>query len=456
MNNAKLYLSVAALWFASIFNTGAQILEFDSPVAMPEQVTTSASEESMPLLSKDGKTMYFVRTFHPDNSSGSDFGQDIWYSTKDDQGNWSEATNNLGALNTKTNNAIAGVSKDGKTVYLVNTYEGKKQSGVGLSKSTLKDGNWSTPAEVKIPGINPKGDFYGFYITPEEDVLLISMEDNFSKGKNDLYIAAKDAQGSWNVPANLGNINTPGNEISPFLSPDRKRLYFSTDGRGGMGGQDIFYSERQGDSWTDWGVPVNMSEGINSGDFDAYFSIYNDSTAFFCSSRNDTIANIYTTRISEPEVDEEEDDEDMITKDSETEDTEIDDSIEVVGTEGDNDINPREQIANNQAMDNIYYDYDKSFLREESKKALDVAIEELKKDPSLQVRLVGHCDHIGSQEYNLPLSQRRANAAREYMESQGIAGNRIDTEGKGKRQPAATNETPEGRQLNRRVEIYFK
>lgn len=146
----------------------------------------------------------------------------------------------------------------------------------------------------------------------------------------------------------------------------------------------------------------------------------------------------------------------MISKDTETEDTEIDDSIEVVGTDTEKDINPQEQIANNQAMDNIYYDYDESFLREASKKALYVVVEELKKDPSLQVRLVGHCDHIGSQEYNLPLSQRRANAAREYLESKGIASNRIDTEGKGKRQPAATNETPEGRQLNRRVEIYFK
>jgi len=453
MNNLKLFLAIAAV-YAGMFSSHAQVVQYEPPQKLSDAVNSSISEESIPLISKDGTTMYFVRTFHPDNTGGVDGGHDIWYSTRNEDGTWSEASNNLGALNNKTNNAVAGVSEDGQTIYLVNTYEGKNKSGIGISKSTLEDGTWSKPETIKIPGVNPVNDFYSFYITPEEDVILISMQDNFSKGKNDIYLALKDQQGSWNVPANLGDrINTPGNEISPYLSPDRKRLYFSTDGRDGLGGYDIFYSERQGNSWTDWGIPVNMPAGINSGDFDAYFSIYENGDIYFSSSRNDTIANIFYSKIAEPEETEDTDDE--LAVETDVDDIEVDESIKVKGFEQE-PRNPRQLIANNEALDNIYFDYDRYFLRERGKKVLDVVVEELKKDPTLKTRMVGHCDNRGSQEYNLPLSMNRANAAREYLESKGISSDRIITDGKGKRQPTASNDTEEGRQLNRRVEIYFK
>lgn len=458
MNNAKRFIALVA-FCTGFFSLHAQNLEFDEAEQMPDVVNSGLSEESMPLVSKDGNTMYFVRSFHPENSGGVNGGHDIWYSTKNEDGTWSPASNNLGSLNNKTNNAVAGVSEDGSTIYLINTYEGKNKSGIGLSKSTFADGSWSSPESIKIPGVNPVNDFYSFYINPEEDVLLISMEDNFSKGKNDIYLALKDQQGSWNVPANLGDmINTEMDEISPYLSPDRTKLFFSTNGRGGMGGYDVFYSERQGESWTDWGMPVNITS-VNSRDFDAYFSIYENGDAYFCSSRNDTIANIYSTRLSEPEDAE---DDEIIAEETDIEDGELrdsdiieDDSIEVVGADSD-PIDPKDQIAKNQALDNIYFDYDKYFLRKKSEEVLDVVVQELKKDASLNVRLVGHCDNRGSQDYNLPLSMNRANAAREYLESKGIASKRIDTDGKGKKQPAASNDTEEGRQLNRRVEVYFK
>lgn len=436
--------------FATV-SAQAQLHQFDAPQKLSDAVNSGNAEESLPLLSKDGKSMYFVRTFHPDNTGG----QDIWYSTQSDDGTWTPASNDLGPINTKVNNAIAGITSDGNTLYMVNTYEGKNQSGIGLSKSTRSGDTWSKPEEVNIPGINPVNQFYSIYISPEEDVILISMQDKFSKGQNDLYLSTKNAQGGWTVPENLGErINSAGDEISPYLSPDRKKLYFSTNGRGGMGGYDIFVSERQGDSWTDWGIPVNLPDGINSADFDAYFSVYEDSTVYFSSSRNDTIANLYFSRISTPEDEESDEDLEDLTTENEEDNSMIDENIVVVGSE--NDVDPRDQIKKGQALDNIYFDYDEHFLREESKRALDVVVEELKKDTELQVRLVGHCDNRGSQAYNLPLSHNRANAARAYLESKGIAANRIDTDGKGKRQPAASNDTDEGRQLNRRVEIYFK
>lgn len=455
MNSAKLIVSLLLILSFGAASAQSPIKDYGDPVKLPETINSSSAEESLPLLSKDGKVMYFVRSFHPGNVGGTSGGHDIWFSTKNEDGSWSSASNDLKAINSKANNAVAGISGDGNTVYLVNTYKGKNQGGVGVSKATKTETGWSSPEDLKVPGINPVNDFYSFYITPEEDVLLISMQDDFSMGKNDIYLSAKDAQGSWNVPVNLGDrVNTTGNEISPYLSPDRKRLYFSTDGRGGMGGQDIFMCERNGESWTEWSMPINLPTGINSPDFDAYFSVYEDGTVFFSSSRSDTLANIYTTIERDSDEEEEEDDDEMVEKITEA-DPMVDDSIEVVGAHSD-DVDPKSQIEKGQALDNILYDYDKYFLRDDSKKALDVVVKELKKDNSLKVRLVGHCDSIGSQAYNLPLSKNRANAAKDYLEKNGIASNRIDTKGEGKRQPTASNATPDGRQLNRRVEIYFQ
>lgn len=456
MNSAKLIVSLLSILWLGVASAQSPIKEYGDPVKLPETINSSSAEESLPLLSKDGKVMYFVRSFHPDNVGGPTGGHDIWYSTKNEDGTWSAASNDLEALNNETNNAVAGVSQDGSTVYLVNTYKGKKQSGVGISKATKTENGWSQPVDLKVPGINPISETYSFYITPEEDILLISMHDDFSFGKNDIYLSSKDAQGSWNVPTNLGErINTSGNEISPYLSPDRKRLYFSTDGRGGMGGQDVFVSQRNGESWTEWSMPINLPSGINSEDFDAYFSVYEDGTVLFSSSRNDTLANIYTSHEKVPGTDEDDDEnEDMVQRITEA-DPMVDENIEVVGahTEG---IDPKSQIEKGQAMDNILYDFDKYSLRQASKDALDVLIKELKKDATLKVRLVGHCDSLGTDAYNLPLSRNRANAAKDYLVKNGIASNRIDTKGEGKRQPAASNATPEGRQLNRRVEIYFE
>ncbi len=462
MNLLRLCVSLVVVCTINLMYAQAQpVPRFENPEKMPGEVNSGAAEESLPLMSNDGSIMFFVRSFHPDNTGGVKGGHDIWYCRKNDDGTWTEASNDLGPLNSKGNNAVAGISEDGNTIYLVNTYERRNQTGVGLSKSTYEDGKWNTPVNEKVPGVNPVNEFYSFYVTPEEDIMFISMQDNFSKGKNDLYVVLKDEQGSWNVPVNLGDrINTAGDEISPYLSPDRQRLYFATDGRAGMGGYDIFYSDRQDEGWTNWSVPVNLS-GVNSGDFDAYFSLYEDGTAFFCSSRNDTIANVFSTRLVVEE--EEDDDDDVIADEDTTTDPKLgedgvfeeDETIKVVGIDQ-KPLDPRSQIANNQALDNIYFDYDKYFLRAKSKEVLDVVVAELKKDAGLKVRLVGHCDDRGSQEYNLPLSKNRANAAKEYLETKGIAANRIEIAGKGKKQPAASNETEEGRQLNRRVEIYFR
>ena len=121
----------------------------------------------------------------------------------------------------------------------------------------------------------------------------MSMKDADSKGQEDLYVSLKNGNGEWSKPVNLGSaINTAGFEISPFLTTDKKRLYFASNGHPGLGDADIFYSDRLGNSWETWSVPVNLGDKINSKKFDAYFSI-RDSVAYFCSNRDGQFSDLY-------------------------------------------------------------------------------------------------------------------------------------------------------------------
>jgi peptidoglycan-associated lipoprotein len=104
----------------------------------------------------------------------------------------------------------------------------------------------------------------------------------------------------------------------------------------------------------------------------------------------------------------------------------------------------------------VHFDFDKYNLRPEAVKILDDAVVTLQQNPELRLTIEGHCDSIGTAEYNLALGERRANAARDYLVSRGIAANRFDTVSYGEERPKATNTTPEGRALNRRAALVVK
>ena len=104
-------------------------------------------------------------------------------------------------------------------------------------------------------------------------------------------------------------------------------------------------------------------------------------------------------------------------------------------------------------LKSAHFDFNKATLKPEGKSELDRAVEALKADPALKAEVDGHTDSVGSEAYNMKLSERRANAARDYIVSQGIDASRITTQGFGKSKPIASNDTAEGRAQNRRVEV---
>ena len=152
--------------------------------------------------------------------------------------------------------------------------------------------------KLSLPGFDA-GDIHSFYISATWDVLLFSMRRREGSGREDLYVSvARD--GNWAAPISLGaSINTKGAEISPFLSSDRKKLFFSSDGHGGYGQGDLFVAERLYDSWQVWSQPTNLGSEINSSGYEAYLSVVEDSLAYFF-SETDEQGKLWTARVTLP------------------------------------------------------------------------------------------------------------------------------------------------------------
>lgn len=272
-----------------------QIYDFQDPKKLSGSVNTEV-EESLPIFSKDSSMLYFIRSFAEQNKGGV-YDQDIWFSKKQKDGSYSDCKP-LEKLNTKYNNAVVGMSPDG-SLYLLNTYEGKTDLEKGVAYAKRKGAEFEEPVKIEVPTLDIEGDFYGFHISQQENVMLISYKGPGTLGEEDLYVSLKGSAG-WGAPKNLGAVvNTSGFEMSPYLSSNQDTLFFSSNGHGGLGDADIFYSIRQDSTWTSWSTPVNLGEKINSAKFDACFSL-SGMHAYWSSNREGQMSDIYTTMVVLP------------------------------------------------------------------------------------------------------------------------------------------------------------
>jgi len=289
--------AIIALLYASycFFPASGQELTFETPLKLPQGINSDV-EESMPIISPDGSTLYYTRNFYNENIGGEEAGQDIWFSISGEKGKWKNASNNLNGLNNKWDNAIIGINEDAKTYYLLGNY--KSSSKIGVSSTIYQNKIWSTPEAIEIKGLKSKSGLYGFYMHSKGEILLISMDGTGSEGKEDIYVSLLNEEGQWSEPINLGGvINTEEYEITPCLDHSGINLYFSSQGHGGLGDADVFVSKRLDDTWTNWSKPVNLGEPINSLGFDASFSINKAGDVFFVSNRSGVLSDIFYTKV---------------------------------------------------------------------------------------------------------------------------------------------------------------
>jgi WD40-like Beta Propeller Repeat len=289
-------LSLIVCLIAIVMNGFGQDVQFESVNKLPSSIN-SACEEILPMISPDGKSLYFLRVNCDVNLGGKTAGSDIWVSEFNTTTNeWGRPKNSGNVFNDKGHNALVGISTDGKTIYQINTSAGRKIRGVYFSR--LADGKWSPPILEPIAFLETE-EYFGMYVSPDMKTIIASMKREDGSGEEDLYVSRKNGQ-KWTEPVNLGtSINSIGYEISPFLSADTKRLYFASNGHRGLGGSDIFYSDRLDESWTLWSAPVNLGSVINTEGFDAYFTIA-DGVAWFSSS-NGISSDIYKANIRKPQ-----------------------------------------------------------------------------------------------------------------------------------------------------------
>lgn len=403
---------------------------------------------------------------------------DVFFSKKNEKGEWERPEPVEGELNTEFDEGIVAFSPDAQTMYLTKARrELNAPTSVEIYTSTRSDAKWSAPVKFEItadtlstfghPAVSPDGEYLYF---------VSDMPGGYG-GKDIWRISLKERQGSL---VNLGpDINTEGNDDFPYVRSDGS-LYFSSDGHPGMGGLDIFRATAVGDpADLRWKVE-NMGFPINSAGDDFGITFGKGEDGFFSSNRGDArgFDHIYSfeydpVRITIEGL--------VMDKDEEPVKNAI---IRIVGNDGSNQkevarddgsfsfalqrgvkyvmlagakgyLNQKQEFASDSTMEdanywvefilpsiskpsvveNIFYDYDKADLRPESKTALNELIAVLHDNPNVTIEMASHTDRWGSDAYNINLSERRAKSVVDYLVENGISRDRLQPHGYGKSRP---------------------
>lgn len=235
-------------------------------------------DEQNAVFSTDGLAAYFTIANHPQNIGGKRDPGDIWVSQLLD-GQWTLPVHGGNLLNDAGYNGVAGFSRAGDQMFLLSHYGNSGLAKTqGLSVSRRSGSGWSKPENISIPYFQNKSTIVSGYVTPDGSAFVYSAETYGSYGVEDVFVSLRAPDGNWTAPKNLGaNINTTYQELCPSLSPDGKTLYFSTNGRKGLGSFDIYSATRLDDTWTKWSEPKNLGSQVNTEGRDLYFRTYADS-----------------------------------------------------------------------------------------------------------------------------------------------------------------------------------
>lgn len=239
------------------------------------QSVNSAYDQQNPVLSADGRTLYFTIGNHPDNIGGIKDPGDIWFSRREGSG-WSAPVHGGTLINDRAYNGVAGLSADGSQLFLLAHYgptsAPAKTQGIAVSKNT--GSGWSRPDNIAIPYFLNKSGILSGALSSDQTAFVFSAEGYGTFGVEDIYVSLS-ANGKWSEPRNLGGtINTQFQELSPSISDDKKTLYFSSNGRKGYGSFDVFSCTRLDESWTNWSTPENLGPKTNTEGRELFYRYY--------------------------------------------------------------------------------------------------------------------------------------------------------------------------------------
>ncbi len=407
---------------------------------------------------------------------------DIFFSKIDEKGNMTRPEVVDGGLNTEHDEGAAAFSPDGSTMYLARAVRQDWPTTVEIYTSTRSEAKWAAPQKFEITA-DTLSNYTDPFVSPDGNWLYFASDMPGGQGGIDIWrINLKDKHGTLE---NLGpQINTKGNDRFPNVRTDSV-MYFASDGHPGMGGLDLFMATLQpreeGDkiSMDRW-VVENMGVPMNSSADDFGITFGKGESGYFSSNRGDARGYDHIFKFVKPDlqvwisgyvVD----------KDDEPVPNAV---IRIVGDDGSNQktaakpdgsfrfdlqrgvkyvmlagadgyLNSRQEFESDtveedaeynvdfilaatfkaQVVENIFYDFDKAVLRDESKLALDSMVMLLKDHPNIVIEMAAHTDRIGSDKYNNGLSQRRAQSVVDYLVENGIPRERLKPTGYGKTRP---------------------
>ena len=490
-----------------------EFIDFDTELAntYDKRINTSYTE-ILPIVSPDGRTLYFIRSDHPYNTKGSYASQDIWVADISN-GLDGEATRLTDPFNQNKYNMIAGVSPDGNAMVIKGIY-GADASKIDRGYSIIyktKTG-WTTPKTLDVKGYDDmsKGLYTGAYWTQDGKHLILSMSEETNGEHQDLYVSHLQDDGSYSGPIPLGpTINGDDtDDHSPFMASDGKTLYFSSNRDGSLGSNDIWMTKREDDSWTKWSEPVNLGSEVNTESWDAYYSIDAQGKYAYMASSENSVGNEDIVRI---ELHEEVQPDPVVLVKGKVLNKKtgepLDATLSYNGlTDGKNygvaRTNPATgeytivlpygvnyeftalakdyigisdnldltevgeykeiemdlylvpiEVGATVRLNNIFFETGKDELKAESYSELNRVVKFLNDNPTVKIELSGHTDNVGDKGMNKTLSQKRADAVLAYLTSKGIAADRLVAKGYGMEKPVADNATEQGKAQNRRVEF---
>lgn len=486
----------------------------------------STLDEWDPTPSADGKRIYFSSRYKQPCYGNSD----VYYSDLDSLGHWGKAKNIGKEINGSQDETVDNISVDGNTLLLSGTFPGTFGNFDIYHAEKTAEG-WSSVKHFPYP-INSEYTDEGANISSDGKYLVFTSDrpggigeyhpygtvfHGNVMGNMDIYVCQKTDSG-WSAPINLGTIvNTPYSERAPYLHPDGKTLYFSSDGHPGLGRMDLFVTTRLSDtSWTEWSEPRNLGKEINTANDDWGYavSLNGDSAYFAAYDRPDGKGgwDLFTITVPDSAKPNK-----VVTVRGKVTDNKNNilpavirwENLETGEKIGEVRTNPQtgdyfivlplgknygyyaeysdyyptsgnvdlRKIKSNKdirkdlilvsskaikednaklQVNNIFFDFDKYDLKPESFPELDRLIAFLKKNMEKSIIIEGHTDNAGTEAFNMELSRKRAATVKNYLVEHGISKNKIKTIGFGATKPINDNSTPEKQAENRRVEISFE
>jgi outer membrane protein OmpA-like peptidoglycan-associated protein len=457
-------------------------------------ITISGNRDKVIITSK--------RKLNPNYKRGinSQFNEDLYFSIRADEEKWNplQEVNNL---NTQYNEGSPYLSADGNTLFFARCYSPDGFGNCDLySAKRLNDSTWT---DIRNLGeaINSTAWDSHPALSVSGDTLFFASDRAGSFGGTDLYFSVKDKLGNWSTSKNMGPvINTRRNEVSPYIHPSFHVLYFSSDGElVNFGDFDIFKTYLRGGQWTE---PFNVGPLVNGKGSEFYFTI--DSAAqklFYAKSEPETPDNLdlfsfplpmeaqphavvrFTGRVTEESTGEVfEGIVSVIDLDERTEVAPkylredgsfhfdlIKDRRYMLVVQGENffrieeiffldqekEMNIAAKSIKTVRFESLEFENGKADLLPEMENDLHLIVDFLVDHPDFSITISGHTDSGGNPDWNIKLSQQRADNIREYILSYGkIDGKRIKAYGKGSTEPIVPVElNEEHKRLNRRVEF---